>query len=76
MRTLARTILVRGVSGSGLNAIAGVLKEINNLGTHAQFATQVKADVLVGRVHWKTMLGKPTIQEVNRRSLGAKTFTI
>ena len=76
VRALAGTILVGGIGGRGFHFVAGILKEIDNFTTAAEFTTKIHADVFVRVVDRETVLSKPTIEKINRRGLVGKAFAV
>jgi hypothetical protein len=55
MRTLARTILMRGVRGSWFDAVPSCLKQFHNITTISQLATFVEANILVRKILGEAM---------------------
>ena len=76
MRSLNRSILVRTGRSSMLNGITGLFKSANYFITSSHITTHVETNILVGDVGTQTMRSEPFVDELDRRLLGGKTFTV
>jgi hypothetical protein len=76
MRAFARSVLMRGIGGGGFEGITGSFKECHDIRTTAKLTTEVETHIFTRDVDRETVKGKPMIQEVERRGLGAKGLTV
>jgi hypothetical protein len=67
VRTFTRTILMGGSTGSTLNGVTSILKQLDDLLTAAKFPTKIKTDILVGNLRAQSIQRQPAIDEVNGR---------
>jgi hypothetical protein len=65
---------MRGVGSGGLNNIAGVGKQLNNVIAAAKFTTKIKANIAVRGRNRETIQSQPRIQKFNWWSLGRKAL--
>jgi hypothetical protein len=75
MGTLNRTILVRGVRSGGLDGIISMLEKIDNGSTMGKVAATIHTDVFVRDITRKTFYSEKTVQELDRRRFGDRSFT-
>jgi hypothetical protein len=76
MRAFTRAVLMRGIGGGGFESITSGFKECHDLRATAKLTTEIKTHIFTRDINREAVKGKPTIQEVERRGLGAEGLTV
>jgi hypothetical protein len=74
MGSLNRTVLVRRVCSGHLDGITSIAEKLKNSSTIGKIAATIHANILVGNIARETLGSKEAIEELERRSLGDKSF--